>query len=172
MAFEPFTYIDDDTSNPGDLVSAEFFSVLCANINYLMDSMPVGSIVPILDGFPGCPTPDPSIWQECDGSLVSQYGSPLFGTNVPNYADGGGRYMRMYDIPADIGTYGGSNTKDLTHNHGGFSGYLAIGAGGHNVDGSSNALNVISHRHSIPSDLGVTNFEPLHFVVKHFMKIR
>jgi hypothetical protein len=164
-----FNEVDDNITDAGDLVSSEVFSVLADNVNYLIDSMPVGSIICILDGFPGVPTPDPTIWRECDGSEITEGTSPIRDQPAPNYADEG-RYMRAYTNAGSIGNFGGANEKNLSHSHGGFTdNYVPP-----NISESDNEYpSPTTHRHSMPTDLNTPiNFEPPHFRVKHYVKIR
>lgn len=119
MPFNPFTGIDDNMTDAGDIVSVEVFQQLAQNCNYLIDSMPIGSIVPICVGLTGVPTPNPDIWQECDGSVITNQNSPMHGQTVPDHR---GRYLKGQSSTGTIGFYGGSNTKTLTHGHGGGTG--------------------------------------------------
>lgn len=170
MAFKPRQYLDDDITNPGDLVSAEAFTALADNANFLIDAMQVGSLICVLVGYPNCPQPDATIWQLCDGSPITDESSPLFGQLTPNYADEG-RYMRHPDVVGTIGTYNGSNFKDLRHSHGGQTNpspqFLTK-----NVSDDNNASRVGVHTHGIAPDLGLVDFQPEHITVNHYVKIR
>ncbi len=170
MAFKPFQYLDDNIADPGDLVSFEAFNALAENVNYLMDSMPVGRIIAIMTGFPGVPAPDPTIWAELDGATITEENSPVRDQPAPDWADEG-RYARSADVVGTIGNFGGGNEKDLTHNHSGLTDYNFL-AGTLNAEDDSDANIVVPHRHAIGTDLTVVNFEPEHFVVKHYIKIR
>ena len=134
-----------------------------------MDSMPIGSIIAVMVGLPGVPTPDPTIWQICDGADITNENSIIKGQASPNYADEG-RYMRGYSNAGTIGNYGGQNDHDLTHNHGGTAGVAEEIVNGSTDD--NNASNVQNHVHSMPMDLGVINLEPIHLRVNHYVKIR
>lgn len=163
-----FIQIDDNQTDFGDLVSVELFGQLRDNINHLIDAMPVGTIIPILHGLTGVPTPDSNIWQECDGSAITHPLSPIRNTIAPDYKTEG-RYMRMYTNPGEIGNLSGSNTKNLSHNHGGQTGIN--GAIPQNADTDDDFWTAKDHTHSISSALGVFNFEPLHCRIKHYIKI-
>jgi hypothetical protein len=165
MAFNP---IDDDLIDYGLINSSELFTAIADNLNYLIDSMPVGSVVPILIGLTGVPTPDPSVWQLCNGSMVTNPASPLRGSTTPDYATVG-RYMRTFTTVGEIGNYGGSNTKDLTHNHDGQTG---LQAGDDQSDTDNDHFTMADHRHTVSSDLTTAvNFEPSHIRVSHYIKI-
>lgn len=163
MAFNP---IDDTTGEYGDLVSVETFAAIADAVNYLIDSMPVGSIVPIFVGFPGVPTPDPAFWQECDGSIVTNGNSPLFGEAVPDHTDG--RYLKGASTIGEVGNFGGSLTKNLAHDHGGRTDVKEFER---RSDSDDDGWNVRDHDHSVPSDMGEIEFEPAHIRIKHYIKI-
>lgn len=168
MAFNPFAPLDDNLADAGDLVSVELFRSIAQNCNYLMDAMPIGSIIPVMVGFGACPLPDPLYWQLCDGSPIRNVYSPMFLSTTPNYEDVGGRYMRGYINAGTIGVYGGSNTKDLSHTHGRTSVYSP----GQDGDSDNDQITAVPHDHGIPSSLGTAiNFEPVHFRVRHYIKI-
>jgi hypothetical protein len=162
------TDIDDNIADAGDLVSVEAFSAIADAINALMDSTPVGSICTIAVGLPGVPAPDSRVWQECDGAPITETLSPLFGQNAPDLRD---RYLRGASSVGQIGLYGGSNTKNLQHSHGGAT-QNADAAGGA-VDASSGYWEAVAHNHPISNDLNTPiNFEPVHITCKHYLKIR
>lgn len=163
-----FIQIDDNQTDFGDLVSVELFGQLADNINHLIDAMPVGTIIPILHGLPGVPTPDADIWQECDGTTITHPLSPIRNTIAPDYKTEG-RYMRMFTNAGEIGNFGGGNTKNLSHNHGGQTG--ENGGMSDNADTDDDFWTGKNHSHSISTDLGIYNFEPIHVRIKHYIKI-
>lgn len=171
MAFAPFAAIDDTASKPGTLVSAETFGQLADNVNHLVDASPVGTIAMIMVGLTGCPTPDPTIWQVCNGAAITDVNSPLKGTNTPNYVDTIGRYMKGYSALGTVGNYGGSNTKNLAHAHGGSTGVMNPTQ---NVaDTDDDFITPNPHAHGIDSDLSAAqNVEPVHYRIAHYIKIR
>jgi hypothetical protein len=167
-----YSPIDDNVSTPGALVSKEAFEVLANNINYLIDSLPVGSIRCFVQGIPGMPDVDPSIWQECDGTAITNEFSELRGAATPDYRAAGGRYMRGFTNGGTIGNYGGSNTKTLNHSHGGQTNVSRDDGDGGNGEDSMFPVGP-PHSHGVPSDLGGTyNFEPVYTTVRHYIKIR
>lgn len=157
---------DDDLSNYGELVSVEAFSAITKNLNYLIDSMPVGSIIPILAGMPGVPTPDPRLWQLCDGSMITEQRSELHDNPTPDFKD---RYSKGADSPGLAGQTGGANEKSFNHDHGGITSFYD------NADNSEFGVNFLTfhpHAHLISFDLpGTNNVEPSHFRVLHYIKI-
>lgn len=169
-----FTSIDDDEAALGDLLSVELFTKIATNLNYLIDSVPAGEIAAILYGLPGVPAPDPKYWQECDGSAITEEASPLRGGNTPDAATAG-RYLRGYDSIGNVGTTSGSNTKDLSHSHGGATGIIAgIDPEEFHTDADNDQFNSTPyHTHTIASDLSAAqNFEPVHIRVRLYLKIQ
>ncbi len=168
MAFSPFVLLDDNLTDSGDLVSVEVFQQITRNCNYLIDSMPVGSIIPVMVGFGATPVPNENIWHPCDGSIITNPNSALRDQAAPNYQDAGGRYMRGYVSSGSIGAYGGSNVKDLEHNHGGTD----VNSQGRNGDTDNDFITVQDHSHDMDMDLSDSqNFEPVHLRVMHYIKI-
>lgn len=163
-----FVQLDDNITDFGDLVSVEMFMQLCDNINHLIDAMPVGTIIPILHGLPGVPTPDANIWQECDGAPVTHSLSPIRNTNTPDYKTDG-RYTRMFTNIGEVGNFSGSNFKNLAHDHGGQTGPNP--GIPDNADTDDDFWTGKDHTHSISNDLGTYNFEPVHIRIKHYIKI-
>jgi hypothetical protein len=170
MAFFPFVFLDDNLSDAGDLVSVEMFRQLAQNLNYLVDSVPVGKVVPILVGLPGVPLPDPLMFHPCDGSLITNENSRMHNTNAPNMADAEGRYLKGFTTLGTVGSTGGDNYKNLSHAHGGST--AVFDPGGDNSDTDEDFITVDDHSHPISSDLGShINFEPVHIRIKHYVKI-
>lgn len=170
MAFVPFTFLDDNITDAGDLISFEAFGALANNINHLIDAMPPGSIICVAVGIPGCPVPDATIWREMDGSQITDQNSPIRNSTVADYGADGGRYMRGYTNAGTIGNTGGSNEKDLSHNHGGAT--QLTGEPADNADSDKDRYSVRPHDHPISTDLTVVNYEPVHITFKHYMKVK
>jgi len=80
------------------------------------DALPVGTVIDWYRKDAG--TPIPEGWQWCDGGLISDARSSLNGVNTPDCRD------KMTRGKADTSagaTSGGSDTKNLSHTHGGGS---------------------------------------------------
>lgn len=163
--------IDSDYGDWSDLVSIELFSAIADNMNYLIDSCPPGSIVPILIGIPGVPTPDPTIWQEAKGDTIQEQLSDLRGQAAPDLRD---RYLKGAASLGQSGQPGGSNTKNLAHSHGGLTGVMQPPSNQHIVSGGSDywTPNGASHEHTIFPALGTVNFEPRRLHIRYFLKLR
>lgn len=160
-------FIDDDLAKFGELTSVELFNAVAQNLNYLIDSSAPGTIIPIMIDFPGTPTPNPALWQACEGGFVTDSLSPLVGQAVPDMRD---KYLKGAASLGQSGQTGGSNSIDLTHNHTGFTDLDGVDPSV--VESGGNFPENKDHTHSIPSALGVTDLNPAHFKVKHFLKIR
>lgn len=171
MAYQP---IDDDLTEFGRIVSQELATLIKENIDYLHASIPVGQVCPIMVNIPGVATPDPAVWQLCDGSEITHPSSPLRSTGgnthfTPNLTD---RFVRFVTTVGESGTSGGANTTTaFSHSHGGWTGEWESPE---DADPSNNAQNTsITHRHTIANDLTTPiNMEPEYFILKFFMKIQ
>ena len=74
--------------------------------------LPLGSIIDWYRFDAAIPVPEGFVI--ADGSVVADAQSPLFGRNTPNLS---GRFVRGVTSLAEIGTSGGTDSHDLTHNH-------------------------------------------------------
>lgn len=163
-----FIPIDNNITEFGDLVSVELFSTIAGDINYLLQSMPKGSIIPIITNIPGIPTPDPTVWQECNGEVITDSISPLRNYPAPNFTDLG-RYLKHYQTFGTIGSYAGENIRDFTHTHGAQTDFNTGYAT--DADSDNDYWTGKDHQHSISADLGIIPFEPEHIRIKHYIKI-
>ena len=161
--------IDNDKTEYGDITSTELFAAIADNLNYLMDACPIGSIVPILVGLGAVPTPDPTIWQLCNGSPITQPTSPLVGQSTPNLND---RYLKGAESISTAGQFGGASYFSFSHNHGGSTGNSFPGG---NVDADdSDAIWEATefHTHAVALDGANFNIHPMRFIVNFYLKIR
>jgi hypothetical protein len=124
-------------------------------------AVPVGSVI----SWWGNAASPPSGWKVCDGTAVSDTGSPLNGQSVPDLRN---RFVR--GASGDVRTTpvsGGADTVDLTHRH-------TVDAHTHSIgmDLNVGTLSAIAHRHSLPSG-GFTGEEsgtvPGHFAGGSFL---
>lgn len=168
------TYIglDDNITEFGDIISQELATFIKNNVEYIQKSIPIGQVVPIMVNIPGVPTPDPNIWQECNGSEITNPNSPLRSTGsqqrfTPDLRD---RYIRAATFVGESGSSAGSNSTPMAHNH---TGQTEGHVSPENCDdgGARNVQWV--HAHSISQDLTTPiSMEPAHFTVKFFLKIQ
>lgn len=163
-----YTPIDDSVATQGSIVAVETFTAIAQSLAYLMDSMPVGAEIIVMTGFPNVPTPNPQIWQLCDGSLITNQNSPLRNQHTPNKASTP-LYHRGSAV-GQVGSTGGALTKDFTHAHGGSTGvYNAVA---NKLDDEDVFNEGVSHAHGIFQDLfGSHNVEPPHIRLNHYIKI-
>lgn len=163
--------INDNYGDFGSTVSIEVFTALAENLNSMIDAAPAGEIATIFVVLGTTPPLDPTIWQECNGSEITETLSPFRGQRTPNLAD---RYLKGALSANQSGLFGGTSQYNLAHNHTGQT--QAVQFGSVNVDkvqlGSRDYEAAEFHTHFIPTDMGVMNFEPKHFTIKHFLKIR
>lgn len=164
--------LDDNLTEFGDIFSQELATFIKDNITYIQKSIPVGQVIPILTHIPGVPAPNPNIWQECNGSEITNPNSPLRSTGdlkrfTPDMRD---RYIRAATVIGESGQVVGENAQSLSHNHGGQTGVYVTPE---NAD-SGGARNVsFGHSHPIGSDLTTPiSMEPAFYTVKFFMKIQ
>jgi hypothetical protein len=168
MSAPVFIPLDDTLAAKfGDLVSTETFSTLTSNLNYLIDSMPVGSIMPIMYGLQGVPLPDPSMWLLCEGGTVQDQNSKLHGQAIPDLR---GNYLKGASSIGLAGRSAGSNTKNFAHSHGGQTQRNSNGSD--NGDSDDDYITIYEHSHPISVDLGVKNIEPLNICIRFYLKIR
>ncbi len=168
-----FNGIDDTLRDYGDIMSIELIGAITSNLNYLIDSVPPGIIIPIFVGLPNVPTPDSALWQLCDGSVISDLNSPLRGHVTPDMASLG---LGMKGFTTASGTTGGSRLKNLSHSHGGgLTGPPTyVDSMGDRDDSNDEARPFDGgHKHSIASDLtSPINFDPIHIKIVHYIKIK
>ncbi len=170
MSAPIFDPIDDDDADAFDkIVSVETFSKIAKNINYMIDSMPIGSKIGILINLAGVPTPNPLLWQPCDATPITDANSPLRGFNTP---DDRGQYPKGATTLGQEGDVAGSNTKNWSHAHGGVTG--VFGPISDNSARASDRITVNStHDHGISADLVADrSIEPVHILVKFYIKVR
>jgi len=169
-----FQGIEDEATGFGTLVSQELAGLILSSIDYLQKSIPIGMIAPIFTHITGVPTPDPNIWQVCDGSEITNINSPLRSVGgstrlTPNLT---GRYVRILKSLGASGTTFGSNTTTaFAHDHTGFTGFHIAPDG---ADTISDAVNTNpQHRHSLGAALtGAINVEPEFITGRYHIKIQ
>ena len=162
-------------SSFGDIFSTELAQVIDKDFDFLQLVCAVGEIAPIMVGLPGILIPNPNIWQECNGSEITNENSPLrsMGSEkryTPNLVE---RYLMITPSGGQVaGTYGGENdTWYFKHNHGGTTTtYNPPG----DVDEGGNAWGGRSHAHGVNFDFqsSKVNVEPPFFGIKFYMRIQ
>lgn len=169
-----FVKIDEDDLQFGDVISFELATILKNNIDLLSIAVPVGEVVPIMTGIPGVPTPDSNIWQECNGSEITNENSPLrtIGATQRFTPDLRNRYIKVPQIFGESGVDAGFNDNFIfRHDHAGVTGGFTAPEDG---DSSSNQFRTASnHAHTIDYSFDFAfNVEPPFFTVRWFMRIQ
>lgn len=159
---------DDNLSEFHDIVSVEMFSGIVDNLNSMIDGVKVGEIATIMVVAGMTPPLDSTIWVECEGGTVTDPQSILFGQTIPDLRD---RYLKGATALSTVGTLDGSNTADLSHNHGGAT--QPFGPGPHVAEEADDYWEAVAHTHTIDTDLAAdANIEPAHFTIKHYLKVK
>ncbi len=156
-------------------VMEETLLKMSANNNMLLNLMPVGSVIYINTQQSGGTTPDPSMWQYCDGAEITNPASPLrslgiFTGNVPDLRD---KYPRASLNDTNDNFVGGSTNRNWSHGH------TIYGSGGgqgptieEDKDGPADQPHVPFHSHGISSDLPNGQIlSPKFFLVNAYMKV-
>lgn len=168
-----FNPIDDLYGNFGKIKSRELAAEVKTATDLIYAMIPVGSIHPILVHVPGCPLPDPNIWQECNGSEITNPNSPLRSQpGQPRYTpDMRERYLRITQSLGQVGFTGGVNSySGFGHSHG-----IGSWSSPENADSSKSGTQntMLDHSHGMSSDLnGTYDFEPEFYVLKFYMRIQ
>jgi hypothetical protein len=157
--------------NFGTSVANAIWKKMVAHQNYINANVPIGLIIHFFGSgvYPLAGTfitePD-SNWQYCDGSVVTNTASPLFGENVPDLR---GRFLKGAAL---AGVLGGASIFSLAHNHGGATGTVV------DIDTSTvhtqrgSDVNMYSwHNHPIANDLGVFSKLPFYMELQPYMRI-
>lgn len=169
-----FQGVDDENSEFGDIVSQELAKDIADTVDYLVKSIPIGQISPIMTNITGVPTPDPNIWQLCNGSEITNVNSPLRSVGglqrfTPDLQD---KFIRFVSNLGIVGQNFGSNTtSDFAHDHDGLTGDHNAPVAANTVVEAANTLD--KHAHGIDQRLiGPFDMRPLFITLKFFMKIQ
>ncbi len=125
--------------------------LFAADLNDSMQASQVmiGGIIPWAKSITGVPSL-PASYVECDGAVLSDANSPLDGETMPDL-NSTQRFLRG---AATSGTTGGSDTKDLQHNH---SSPTGAPSATKTVNGTgASIVPTHDHTHTISNDLSTT----------------
>lgn len=155
----------------GDVAAYEFATLIKNNIAYLNKMIPAGQVTPIMTNIPGCPDPDPNIWQLCDGSEITNPNSPLRSregviSRTPDMSD---HFVRCANGYGESGTKGGTHSANFRHGHGNWTGNHGAPEGADADDVYHNVAP--DHAHEIFEDLGTVDMQPPWYTLKYYMKI-
>ena len=174
--------VDETNALFGMVTSEELIQSLAASAESLINSIPVGQISPIyIYNVAGFILPDPNLWLECNGQIITNKNSILYNpetpddlsspideskvARVPNLAN---RYIKM--SYGEDGEIGGVNTFKLNHNHTGWTGYFNHPESGEHSNEKDTPYQ--PHRHTIESDLNSSiPVEPPFTGIKFYMRI-
>lgn len=115
---QQFTPVHNEEVKYEAPINEETLKKIVYNNNWLLDLVPVGSIVYLQTNQPGGGTPDPNVYQFCDGSEITNINSPLrsIGLNQRFTPDLRGRFPRGTSS-ATTNTKGGTWDHNLEHAH-------------------------------------------------------
>ena len=169
-----FNKIDSDDLKFGNIISYEVATELKENIDLFSLLVPVGEVIPILVDIPGVPTPDSNIFQECNGSEITNENSPLRTVGAiqkftPDMRD---RYIKVPQVFGQSGNLGGLNNSYIfRHNHGGATGSHIAPEDGDASNQQQSTKPDHAHLVSYSFDFQ-TNVEPPFYTLKWFMRIQ
>jgi len=135
-----------DLLSPGN---EELIRKIAINNNFLMNLLPLGSILWIDINKPGgIGIPNTNVFQECDGSEITNPNSPLRTIGIfPRFTpDLKNKYPRGANS-IDANSSGGTHNHNLTHNHGGYTG--GGGGGGAGIEKKGDRRYAVFHEHTI-----------------------
>lgn len=164
----PIHDMETDFQSP---INEETLHKMIVNNNWLLDLRPIGSIVFINTNQSGASTPDPSVYQICDGSEITHPLSPIrsIGLSQRFTPDLRGKYPRGANNWT-TNPMGGTWDHNVEHNHG-TGGPSSIGATITANKGDRSRRDV--HTHSIGNALTspLTIETPAYIVYNAYMKI-
>lgn len=162
----------------------EILKILIRDMNFINEFVPPGVIIWININKADVSLPDSYFWQLCDGAEITADHSPIktdpslpdYPRLTPNLLN---CYMRMSPDSqrnnvisnSDINTEG-SQYHNLSHNHGGRTGYFQ-GPTWSEDDDNDGDKSLGNHYHSIPSDLSSNQFidSPAYRYLTPYLKI-
>lgn len=151
-------------------INEETLKKIIFNNNWLLDLVPVGTIVVLQTNQPGGGTPDPNVYQFCDGSEITNLNSPIrsVGLNQRFTPDLRTKYPRAAN-GLTTNPIGGSWDHNLSHGH---STGLPTAIGGR-VDNKGDRRRRDLHTHSIPGQYAnpTTIETPAYISYNFYMKI-
>ena len=180
--------IDEDKGKFAGIVSVELLKEFKKAVDHMQMSLPVGQIAPIyVYDIPEFPPINTEVWQECDGSIITNPKSPLYNPETPEDLSGPideskvnrvpdmrDRYVRMSTAIGEDGDVGGYNQYSFAHNHGGSTAVHIWGSntGDANGSGAAHTDAKYAHAHGIYTDLvNPINTEPPFYGLKFYMRM-
>jgi hypothetical protein len=152
-------------------INEETIKKIIYNNNWLLDLMPLGSIVALQTNQPGGGTPDPNIYQFCDGSEITNSNSPIrsIGLNQRFVPDLRAKFPRAANNLL-TNPISGTWEHNLAHGHG-TGGPSSIGATITANKGDRRRRDV--HNHSVPDQYASPTIieTPAYIAYNFYMKI-
>ncbi len=162
---EGFNNLDSDLSTT---VASGLWKKAAELAEYINQSCPVGMVIWIRQTQDLLPeAPDPKYWQEMDGTTISNALSPLDGVTLPDLT---GHFLKHASALETNQTAGGTDTKGLTHNHGGVTG-ATNPRDTFNGDNNTERPGPYNHTHTIANALGVLDIKPLYRDLRFYIRI-
>lgn len=135
---------------------------------YINASHPIGLIIWVRHTQELLPElPDPKYWKEMNGTAVSNSNSPLNGVVMPDLR---GAYLKHPPTEGQNQTFGSSDTRNFSHNHGGVTG-VTFPAGAFNADNDDERAGPFPHSHLIFGALGVSDIKPPYRGLRFYIRI-
>lgn len=163
---EKFKEVEKDF---GTSIAEALWKKAAQTLEYINASYPIGMLMffhETQDNLPA--TPDSKYWQEVDGSTISNVNSPLNGVTLPDWR---GKFFRHPASGEIVLSTGGSNTVNLSHNHGGITG-IGDPRFRFQLDNGGERAMPQAHAHGINSDLSsTTSTVPQYRALKVYMRI-
>lgn len=156
--------LDEDLSTT---IANALFKKAASLIEYLNQSQPIGKVIwfhATQDLLPEMP--DPKYWKELDGTAVVNANSPLNGWVTPNLSE---VFLKHPNGLETLQVLTGSNSRALSHNHGGATGFT-FDAGEFAVD-TGPLLSPFYHNHSIANAGASGDIQPPYRDLRFFMRI-
>ena len=153
-----FTEFHNEELDLFNSANEEVLRKMVFNNNFLMNLLPVGSIMYIdVNKQGGDGVPDESVWQECNGSEITNPNSPLRSVGIFQRftPDLRGKYPRGANTLTDNNS-GGTHNHNLNHAHGGNTG--GGGGGGTGLEDKGDRRHAVFHTHSISSQFNNPTF--------------
>lgn len=168
LPVKPVKFTDLDT-NFGTTVAKALWYQAAQMLEYVNQSYPIGMLMFFEASQSNLPAqPDSRFWKFMDGTAVSNANSPLNGVTLPDLR---GRFLRHPKTGEVALVNAGSDTRDLSHSHTGFTGY-ADNAGSQNTDDDSADQPAAGlHRHTIGTASLVVTIIPLSYELQVYMRV-
>lgn len=166
---DPRTKFKANASDFGTTIAQALWQRAAQLCDYINKSQPIGTLMWMHATQEALPAlPSSAYWQELDGSVVTNVGSPFYGITLPDFRD----KFFMHPQPGDdILEIAGADSKTVVHNHslntGGGSGIGLL-----NLNDGNQNVEVPFHVHTISSDsMTFSSTLPPYIALKCYIRI-